>query len=58
MTAKVNFDKCDGIAACVEVCPSDAIAMVEGKPVVDEAKCCDCAICQDSCPTEAIKVDD
>ena len=57
MTAKVDFDKCEGWGKCVSVCPSQAIEMINGRPAVDKDVCCDCAQCEDACPTKAIKTD-
>lgn len=57
MAAKVDSDKCTGCESCVSECPSEAIAMANGKAVVDAEKCIDCGVCVDACPVEAISMD-
>jgi ferredoxin len=54
MTAIVDQEKCEGCEECVSVCPTDAIAITDGKAIIDESTCADCAACVDACPTEAI----
>lgn len=56
MAAKVDADKCTGCESCVDVCPVEAIAMVDGKAVVSD-ECIDCGQCVDECPTEAIEME-
>lgn len=59
MPAVVNMDICDGCAGrerqeCIFNCPYDAIALVDGKAVVDKDKCDECKICIEVCPVRAI----
>jgi ferredoxin len=54
MPAIIDAEKCEGCESCVDVCPTDAITMVDGKAVVDPEECGDCGACVDECPTEAI----
>lgn len=56
MPAKVDKEVCTGCGTCVDACPSEAIAMVEGKAVVDPEKCVDCGLCVNECPVEAISM--
>src|SRR5688572_5366584 len=53
---KVAASKCaEGCDACVPVCPTQAIARPEGKPVaLDLGRCIFCADCVEVCPTKAI----
>ncbi len=53
---RVDGTKCaDDCAACVPVCPTQAITRADGKPVaLDLGKCLFCAACVEACPTEAI----
>jgi Ni,Fe-hydrogenase III small subunit/NAD-dependent dihydropyrimidine dehydrogenase PreA subunit len=53
---KVDATKCDGgCNACVPVCPTQAIARPEGKPVaLDLGRCIFCAVCVEVCPQKAI----
>ncbi len=47
---------CQGCLAhpCREVCPKDAIKVVQGKSVIDQEKCIKCGKCVDECPYNAI----
>lgn len=38
----------------MEVCPKDAISLVQGKSVIDQTKCIKCGKCADECPYGAI----
>ncbi len=51
----VDSDRCTGCGACVDVCPSGAITLVEGKAHIDEAICTGCAACVNVCPESAIQ---
>lgn len=52
----VHEDKCIGCGACVKVCPTDAVALDNGKARVDSSKCIGCANCVGVCPTWAMFV--
>ncbi len=39
---------------CTEVCPKDAIHIVNGKSLIDQDKCIKCGRCMDACPYHAI----
>ena len=47
---------CQGCLAhpCQEVCPKDAIRIVQGKSVIDQDKCVKCGRCVGECPYNAI----
>ena len=47
---------CKGCLAhpCIEVCPKDAISMVNGKSYIDQDKCIKCGKCKSVCPYDAI----
>lgn len=49
-------DQCRGCVAhpCQEVCPKDAISMVNGRSVIDKDKCVKCGKCKAICPYDAI----
>jgi formate dehydrogenase (NADP+) alpha subunit len=66
---KIDKFKCMGCGKCEEVCPHDAITMLEftksmgiflDKPIrvsdIDPAKCHKCAICVGECPINAISI--
>jgi uncharacterized Fe-S center protein len=50
-------DGCTACGTCVVHCPPGAIAVVEGKAVIDEEKCIGCADCIVLCPERTIRVD-
>jgi len=63
--AVVDNEKCDGCALCVDVCPYEAITLVDrvnGDPdagkviVVNKAQCKGCGICQGSCPKRGVSI--
>jgi [FeFe] hydrogenase (group B1/B3) len=39
---------------CVEVCPVDAISLINGKSFIDQEKCIKCGKCAKACPYKAI----
>lgn len=49
-------DQCRGCVAhpCVEVCPREAISMINGKSHIDKEKCIKCGKCNAICPYGAI----
>lgn len=55
MAAVVNQEECIGCGKCEDVCPVEAIKVVEGKAIVSE-ECIDCGACVDECPVEAISL--
>ena len=56
MAAVVKSEMCEGCGACVDMCPSGAIALDDGKAVVDTELCADCGACVDTCSTQAIEM--
>lgn len=39
---------------CFTVCPEDAIALIDGKPMIDLQKCSECGACLTACPVQAV----
>jgi ferredoxin len=52
----IDFERCDGCGACVEICPNNAIFLVEGKAEVDGLLCQSSEVCLAACPTGAISL--
>jgi 4Fe-4S ferredoxin len=54
---ELNSSLCpSGCMVCVDVCPTKAIQLENGKPVVLPQFCVFCSACQNVCPKEAINV--
>ncbi|MFH1327908.1 MAG: ferredoxin family protein [Candidatus Bathyarchaeota archaeon] len=60
---KVEYSKCDGDAACIEVCPTEVFEIKEVKGfdgkksvVINNDACIICRACEVQCPTLAITV--
>jgi ferredoxin len=51
---KIDTEQCSGCGACVDVCPTGALYLVDGTAAVDRALCNSCKDCVAVCPTEAI----
>ena len=49
----VRENRCIRCGACVEACPEDAIAWVEGRPVTNWNRCERCGVCADACFADA-----
>ncbi len=47
-------DLCDGCGECVDVCPENAIMLVDGKPVINDIMCSGCGACIPACPQNAL----
>jgi uncharacterized Fe-S center protein len=56
----VEFDEslCTVCGQCVDACPVEALAIVDGKLTFNRKKCTSCCRCARVCPTEAMKAPD
>ena len=54
---ELNTNLCpEGCVACADICPTHAIRVNNGKPVVSLEYCIFCSACQKVCPEKAISV--
>ena len=53
----VVSDKCIGCGICENLCPDDAIHVVNKKAKVDLDFCKGCGICANECPVKAIRME-
>ncbi|MFO7851975.1 MAG: FAD-dependent oxidoreductase [Bacteroidota bacterium] len=63
-----DWDKCTGCGNCADICPNQAIEMVEipdletkpghtnKRPQLDYGRCCWCGLCIDICPPGSLKL--
>ncbi len=54
---KIREDLCIGCSHCMNVCPTEAIRVKNGKSVLIAEKCIDCGECFRVCPVSAIIID-
>lgn len=50
----VNTEACIGCGECVEVCPYNAVEVIDGDAVIDPSLCHFCYRCVEQCPEGAI----
>lgn len=48
--------KCTGCGTCTQVCPQDAITLIDGKASVDSKLCIGCGECISHCPSKAMEL--
>jgi len=65
-----DWDKCTGCGNCADICPNEAIEMVEipelkpeheegiknERPKLDYGRCCFCGLCVDICPVGSLRL--
>ena len=54
---RVDDDRCYGCAACIMVCPVDALKLKGWLVEVDHATCTLCDHCLPSCPVDALSME-
>ena len=55
---QIDTDKCIGCSHCMQVCPTQAIRIVNGHAGIMPERCVDCGECYRVCPARAIYVKD
>jgi len=55
--ARVESADCTGCGVCEEMCPMEAISLVNEIASIDEKKCIGCGVCSYHCPVSAIKLE-
>ena len=53
---ELDAARCDGSAACVDVCPTGAIALPGSLWTLDAGACVFCGACERVCPRDAIRL--
>jgi NAD-dependent dihydropyrimidine dehydrogenase PreA subunit len=54
---QINLELCNGCGTCVDTCPSAAVSLIEGRPVIVHPEdCAYCGDCEDLCPEGAISL--
>ncbi len=53
----VDETRCFGCAACIVLCPVDALVLDELLVIVDEPTCTHCELCIPSCPVFALSLE-
>lgn len=57
MAAKIDQTKCIGCGTCEEVCPNEAIEVLNGCATLTRSEDCeDCGVCMEFCEQDAILV--
>lgn len=54
---QIREDLCSGCSHCMNVCPTEALRVKNGKAVLYAEKCVDCGKCFRECPSSAIIID-
>ena len=52
----VDDDRCFGCAACIAMCPVDALTLIDRLAIVEEKKCTHCNFCIPACPVFALSI--
>ena len=54
---EIDYIRCTLCKICVEYCPTGAVEMVQGRPLITSPeKCSYCGICEDLCPVGAVEL--
>ena len=54
---QINLELCNGCEVCVSTCPSEAVALIDGQPIIVHPEdCVYCGDCEELCPQDAISL--
>ena len=53
---ETELEECIGCGACADICPVDAVEMVDDKPRLDLDWCIGCGVCAVKCPANVISI--
>tara|TARA_B100000700_G_C14976280_1_gene824027 strand:- start:459 stop:659 length:201 start_codon:yes stop_codon:yes gene_type:complete len=54
----VNEDLCYGCGACIALCPTNALELIDRLAIVEQEDCTLCEHCIPSCPVFALRIKD
>jgi formate hydrogenlyase subunit 6/NADH:ubiquinone oxidoreductase subunit I len=54
--SQLDEGRCIGCGTCAEICPFDAIAVPDGRALVDVSRCMGCGVCIDRCDQGALSL--
>lgn len=52
----VDAGSCTGCGSCVDICPMEALEVIDDVTVVDLDRCIGCGVCVPACPSDAIEL--
>jgi ferredoxin len=55
--AVTDEELCNGCGVCVDMCPMEAIELVDDVARIDDGKCIGCGVCAYHCPSEAMSLE-
>ena len=56
MIISIDYKKCTGCEACIEICPVNIIYRDDDKVKIDNSRCIKCRTCVVTCPYKAINI--
>lgn len=54
----VDEDLCYGCGACIALCPTNALELIDRLAIVEQEDCTLCEHCIPSCPVFALRIED
>jgi NAD-dependent dihydropyrimidine dehydrogenase PreA subunit len=54
----VDEDLCYGCGACIALCPTNALELIDRLAIVEQQDCTLCEHCIPSCPVFALRIED